>query len=239
MDRRTLLGGLGLAGLALKPGFALAQTAPAAAPPAPPPPFSLPPLGYAYEALEPHIDTMTMRVHHSAHHNAFIAGLNTLAPQWDQLRPANIETILRDPASIPEAIRTGVRNSLGGHWNHTYFWNLMTPGGAKNPTGALKSAIEGQFGSIANFVTAFNAQGMGRFGSGWAWLIVDKDGKLAVINTPYQDTPLELGAKAVIIGCDVWEHAYYLKHQNRRADYLRAWWSTVNWNKAAENFARA
>jgi Fe-Mn family superoxide dismutase len=242
MDRRTLIGGIGaagLTGLVMKPGLAMAQTAPAAAPPPPPPPFSLPPLGYAYEALEPHIDTMTMRIHHSAHHNAFIGGLNTLAPQWDQLRPANIETILRDPASIPEAIRTGVRNSLGGHWNHTYFWDLMTPGGPNNPTGALKSAIEGQFGSVANLVTAFNAQGMGRFGSGWAWLVVDKDGKLAVINTPYQDTPLELGVKAVVIGCDVWEHAYYLKHQNRRADYLRSWWSTVNWNKAAAHFAKA
>ncbi|MGL4729704.1 MAG: superoxide dismutase [Bosea sp. (in: a-proteobacteria)] len=243
LNRRLLLGSLaiGAAGAAVsaRSGFALAQAPAAPAAPPPPPAFTLPALGYPYEALEPHIDTATMRVHHSGHHNAFIGNLNTLAGQWDGLRAANTEAILRDLSQVPEAQRTGVRNNLGGHWNHAYFWNLMTPGGANAPVGPLKAAIEGAFGSIANMVIAFNAAGMGRFGSGWAWLIVDKDGKLAIVNTPYQDTPLELGAKAVVIGCDVWEHAYYLKHQNRRGDYLRSWWSTVNWDKAAANFAKA
>jgi Fe-Mn family superoxide dismutase len=244
LNRRLLLGGLatGVAGGALigRSGSVLAQ-APAAAPAAPPPPpaFTLPPLGYPYEALEPFIDTATMRIHHSAHHNAFIGNLNTLAGQWDGLKAANTEAILRDPSQIPDAQRGGVRNNLGGHWNHAFFWDIMMPGGAKAPPAALKAAIEGAFGSVSNMVQAFNAQGMGRFGSGWAWLVVDKDGKLGVMNTPYQDTPLETGAKAVVIGCDVWEHAYYLKHQNRRADYLRNWWSTVNWDKAAANFAKA
>jgi superoxide dismutase, Fe-Mn family len=241
--RRLFLAGLaataGGSALLARPGLVLAQAPAAPAAPAAPPAFTLPALGYEYEALEPFIDTMTMRIHHSAHHNAFIGNLNTLAGQWADLRTTPVETILRDLSAVPEAQRMGVRNNLGGHWNHSYFWNIMTPGGAKEPTGALKTAIEGAFGSVANMVVAFNAAGMGRFGSGWAWLIVDKDGKLAIVNTPYQDTPLELGAKAVVIGVDVWEHAYYLKHQNRRADYLRNWWSTVNWDKAAANFAKA
>jgi superoxide dismutase, Fe-Mn family len=240
--RRTLIGGLAAGGamsLIARPSLVLAQAPATPAAPPPPPAFTLPQLGYAYEALEPFIDTMTMRVHHSAHHNAFIGNLNTLAGQWADLRTTPMDMILRDLSVVPDAQKAGVRNNLGGHWNHTYFWDIMTPGGAKEPTGALKAAIEGAFGSVANMVVAFNAAAIGRFGSGWAWLIVDKDGKLAIINTPYQDTPLELGAKAVIIGCDVWEHAYYLKHQNRRADYLRSWWSTVNWDKAAANFAKA
>jgi superoxide dismutase, Fe-Mn family len=250
MHRRSFIAGIG--GLATATGLTstlvLAQAppvpaapAPAAAPaaaPAPPPPFSLPALGYAYEALEPHIDTMTMRIHHSAHHQAFITALNAAAPNWDQLRPANTETILADIAAAPENVRGAVRNALGGAWNHAYFWDIMTPGGANAPTGNLKTAIEGSYGSISEMVQRFNAAAMGRFGSGWAWLVVDKDKKLAIINTPYQDTPLELGAKA-IIGCDVWEHAYYLKHQNRRGDYMRAWWNTVNWDKAMANFAKA
>ncbi len=240
LNRRLLLGGLATAaGGVISSRAAMAQAPAAPAAPPPPPAFTLPALGYPYEALEPHIDTATMRVHHSAHHAAFIGNLNTLAGQWEGLRGANVEALLRDLSQVPEAQRTGVRNNLGGHWNHAFFWDIMTPGGANAPTGPLKAAIEGAFGSVANMVTAFNGQGMGRFGSGWAWLVVDKDRKLAVVNTPYQDTPLEQGVKAVIIGCDVWEHAYYLKHQNRRADYLRAWWSTVNWDKAAANFAKA
>jgi Fe-Mn family superoxide dismutase len=242
LHRRQLLnfGLVAAAGtLIARPSLVLAQAPAAPATPPAPPAFTLPPLGYAYEALEPHIDTATMRIHHSAHHNAFIGNLNTIAGStWTDLRGANIETILSDLTAVPEAVRTGVRNNLGGHWNHTFFWQLMTPGGAKAPGAELKAAIEGTYGSIANMVTAVNAAAMGRFGSGWAWLVVDKDKKLAIINTPYQDTPLEQGAKAVI-GVDVWEHAYYLKHQNRRADYLRSWWNTVNWDMANANFKKA
>ena len=242
MDRRHLLG-FGLAAATTmvlsRPSLVLAQAPAAPAAPPPPPAFTLPALGYAYEALEPHIDTATMRVHHTAHHNAFITNLNVIASTtWTDLRGADIEKILSDLSAVPEGVRAGVRNSLGGHWNHSFFWNIMTPGGATTPGADLKAAIEKKFGSIANMVTALNAAAIGRFGSGWAWLVVDKDKNLGVINTPYQDTPLELGAKAVI-GVDVWEHAYYLKHQSRRADYLRSWWNTVNWDKANTNFKNA
>jgi Fe-Mn family superoxide dismutase len=239
--RHFLLGISAAAGAGFISRPALAQApAPAAAPAAPPPPpaFTLPELGYPYEALEPFIDTATMRVHHSGHHAAFITNLNTLANQWEGLRTNPVELILSSLSDVPDAHRMGVRNNLGGHWNHDFFWKIMKPGGAKAPAGDLAAAINGTFGSSANMVTAFTQQGMGRFGSGWAWLVLDKNQKLAVINTPYQDTPLELGARA-IIGCDVWEHAYYLKHQNRRANYLRDWWGTVNWDVAAENFKRA
>ncbi len=241
MLRRHLIIGAGAAiGAAAlgRPAFAQAPAAAPAAPPPPPPAFNLPPLGYAYEALEPFIDTATMRVHHSGHHQAFITNLNAIAGQWEGLRGANVEQVLSNLADVPENVRTGVRNNLGGHWNHDFFWKIMRPGGPAAPSGPLAEAINGAFGSSANMVQAFNAQAMGRFGSGWAWLVVDKDRKLTVMNTPYQDTPLEQGAKAVI-GCDVWEHAYYLKHQNRRANYMRDWWSTVNWTVAAENFAKA
>ncbi len=184
LNRRLLLGGLATAaGGVISSRAAMAQAPAAPAAPPPPPAFTLPALGYPYEALEPHIDTATMRVHHSAHHAAFIGNLNTLAGQWEGLRGANVEALLRDLSQVPEAQRTGVRNNLGGHWNHAFFWDIMTPGGANAPTGPLKAAIEGAFGSVANMVTAFNGQGMGRFGSGWAWLVVDKDGKLAVVNT--------------------------------------------------------
>jgi Fe-Mn family superoxide dismutase len=242
MFRRNFLLGIGAAagaGLISRPALAQAP-APAAAPAAPPPQpaFTLPELGYPYEALEPFIDTATMRVHHSAHHAAFITNLNALANQWEGLRTNPVDLILSSLTDVPDAHRSGVRNNLGGHWNHEFFWKIMKPGGAKAPSGDLAAAINGAFGSSANMVTAFTQQGMGRFGSGWAWLVLDKDKKLAVMNTPYQDTPLEQGAKA-IIGCDVWEHAYYLKHQNRRANYLRDWWGTVNWDVAAENFKKA
>lgn len=237
MHRRHFILGAGAAFGAAASGRSVLAQAPAAAPP-PPPAFTLPALGYPYEALEPFIDTATMRVHHSGHHQAFITNLNGLVDQWAALRTTPVEQILGDLSQVPEAQRTAVRNNLGGHWNHDHFWKIMRPGGANAPTGALAEAINGTFGSSANMVTAFNAQAMGRFGSGWAWLVVDKDKKLAVMNTPYQDTPFENGARA-IIGCDVWEHAYYLKHQNRRANYVRDWWNTVNWTVAMENFARA
>jgi Fe-Mn family superoxide dismutase len=202
-------------------------------------PFSLPPLGYPYEALEPHIDTATMPFHHRNHHNAFIGNLNGLVDKYADLASKPPEEILSNLSAVPEAVRTPVRNNLGGHWNHTFFWDMMTPGGAKQPAGDLKSAIDGAFGDFDKMKAAVKQAALGRFGSGWAWLAVGKDKKLAIFNTPYQDTPhMEQGARAVV-GIDVWEHAYYLKHQYRRADYVDAWWNVVNWDKAAANFQRA
>ena len=228
----------GAAGLIATSSFpvriAFAQTAPAQ----PAGPFKLPPLGYAFDALEPHIDAQTMMIHHDRHHAAYVNAANQLATRWAELGTRPIEAILSDLAKVPEAIRTGVRNNVGGHWNHTFFWELMAPGGAKEPAGDLKAAVDKDFGSTNGLIEKVNAAGAGRFGSGWAWLVVNKDKKLDVISTANQDTPLELGAKAVL-GVDVWEHAYYLKYQNRRPDYLKAWWNTVNWTKAGDNFKKA
>jgi superoxide dismutase, Fe-Mn family len=201
--------------------------------------FSLPPLGYAYEALEPHIDTATMNFHHKNHHNAFITNLNGLVDKYPDLKTKSVVDIVSNIAGIPEAVRGPVRNSLGGHFNHTFFWDMMTPGGAKAPAGDLKAAIDGTLGGTDKMMEAVAQAAMTRFGSGWAWLVVGKDKKLAVINTPYQDTPhMDAGAKPVI-GIDVWEHAYYLKHQYKRAEYVKAWWNVVNWDKAAANFKMA
>lgn len=237
MNRRDSLklfsGAAVLAGASLLgAGRALAQAA------APAGPFKLPPLGYANEALEPHIDATTMTIHHDRHHAAYVANANSIAEKWTDMASTPIETILADLSKAPEALRAGVRNNLGGHWNHTFFWELMTPGGAKEPTGDLKNAIEATFGGVAGLADKVNAAGLARFGSGWAWLVVDKDRKLAIVSTANQDTPLELGARPVL-GVDVWEHAYYLKYQNRRADYLKGWWNVVNWDKAAANFRKA
>lgn len=205
---------------------------------APAGPFTLPPLGYAFEALEPHIDAQTMMIHHGRHHAAFITNLNGLVARWPELATTPIETILADLNKVPEAVRGAVRNNLGGHWNHSFFWDLMKPGGANAPGAELKVAIDGTFGSADNMMEKVNAAGLARFGSGWAWLVIGKDKKLDVVATPYQDTPLELGSKA-IAGVDVWEHAYYLKYQNRRADYLKSWWNTVNWTQALDHFRKA
>ena len=198
-------------------------------------PFTLPPLTYPPTALEPHIDAMTMSLHHDKHHAAYVANCNALASQWPDLAKTPIKTVLKSLATVPEAQRTGVRNNVGGHFTHTMYWDLMTPGGAKEPGGDVKAGIDAAFGDFAKFKEKLNAAAIGRFGSGWAWLMVDKDGKFAIVSTANQDTPLELGAKAVLLGADVWEHAYYLKYQNRRADYLNAWWNTVNWDKVAAN----
>ncbi|MCB1540479.1 MAG: superoxide dismutase [Rhodoblastus sp.] len=232
MDRRQglklLTGALSLAALA--PARAFAQAA------APAGPFKLPPLGYANDALEPHIDATTMMIHHDKHHAAYVANANALVAKWPELASTPIETVLADLSKVPESVRAGVRNNVGGHWNHAFFWELMTPGGSKAPSGELKSAIDAM-GGLSGVSDKVNAAGLSRFGSGWAWLVV-KDGKLDVISTANQDTPLELGAKP-ILGVDVWEHAYYLKYQNRRADYLKGWWNTVNWDKAGANFRKA
>jgi superoxide dismutase, Fe-Mn family len=201
-------------------------------------PFVLPPLGYANEALEPNIDAKTMQIHHDNHHATYVNNLNGLVEKWPDLATKPIDEILTNLAAVPDAVRTPVRNNLGGHWNHTFFWELMTPGGANAPAGDLKNAIDGAFGDADKMKAAMKAAGLGRFGSGWAWLGVGKDKKLTVFSTGNQDSPQMEAAKAVI-GIDVWEHAYYLKHQYKRADYIDTWWNVVNWDKAAANFKKA
>ena len=198
--------------------------------------FTLPPLPYAPDALEPHIDAQTMQIHHGKHHNAYVTNLNAALEPHAALQGKSIEALISDLNAVPEAIRTAVRNNGGGHWNHSLFWELMTPGGATAPTGALAEAINKSFGDLAKFKEAFQKAGATRFGSGWAWLVKAKDGTLTVESTPNQDCPLMEG-KHAIIGCDVWEHAYYLKYQNRRPDYMAAWWNVLNWDVAAKRFA--
>jgi Fe-Mn family superoxide dismutase len=233
---RLILGSAALAAALPASTAALAQAQPA--PAAEDPPFKLPPLGYAFDALEPHIDAQTMTIHHDKHHAAYVNALNEFAKQVPELGTTPVEKTLVDAAYIPLTIQTAVKNNLGGHWNHTFFWELMTPGGAKEPSGELKSAIESSWRNVDDFKERLSGAGLTRFGSGWAWLVVNKDKKLELASTANQDTPIALGAKA-IVGVDVWEHAYYLKYQNRRADYLKAWWNTVNWDKASENFKKA
>jgi superoxide dismutase, Fe-Mn family len=199
--------------------------------------FTLPPLPYAFDALEPHIDAKTMEIHHDKHHNAYVTNLNKAlegAPDFGKL---SIEELCAQIGKVPESIRTAVRNNGGGHLNHSMFWKLMKKGGGGEPSGDLGSAITKAFGSFGDFKTKFAAAGAGRFGSGWAWLLV-RDGKLAIESTPNQDNPVMDGGKPVL-GLDVWEHAYYLKYQNRRPDYIEAWWNVVNWSQAAENYSAA
>jgi Fe-Mn family superoxide dismutase len=213
------------------------ETTPAAAPPAAPAgPFKLPPLPYACDALEPHIDKQTMQIHHDKHHAAYVANLNKALAGHPELGEKTVDELIARLAELPEAVRTAVRNNGGGHLNHTFFWNLMTPGGAKAPAGDLGTAISTAFGGMDGLRKAFNEAGMKRFGSGWVWLAKTKDGKLEIVSTANQDSPVTDGMVPVL-GNDVWEHAYYLKYQNRRADYLAAWWNVVNWDKAAANFA--
>jgi len=234
MNRREslrLMAGLALAAAApitARSAFAQAATGP----------FKLPPLGYAFDALEPYIDAQTMMIHHDRHHAAYVNNCNDLVAKWPELATTPMEKILSDLSVVPLPVRAGVQNNLGGHWNHSLFWELMAPGGAKEPSGDLKSAIDGAFGNLDTLKDKVNAAGGARFGSGWAWLLVDKDKKLDIVSTANQDTPLALGARP-ILGVDVWEHAYYLKYQNRRPDYLKAWWNTLNWDKAAANFKTA
>jgi Fe-Mn family superoxide dismutase len=204
-----------------------------------PVPFTVPPLGYPFDALEPYIDARTMEIHHDKHHGAYVTNLNKALDGQPALQAKSIDDLLKGLDSVPESIRAAVRNNGGGHWNHTLFWTLMKKGGGGEPKGDLAAAINSAFGSFAGFQEKLTAAGLGRFGSGWAWLVV-KDGKLAVDSTPNQDTPYLLGGNAkAVLGLDVWEHAYYLKYQNVRGDYIKAWWNVVNWDKAAELFAAA
>ena len=188
---------------------------------------SLPPLPYPSDALEPHIDKMTMEIHHGKHHNAYVTNLNAAIEKAPELAGKSIDELVKGIGSVPEAVRTAVRNNGGGHLNHSMFWQIMTPGGGGAPTGAIADAITSSFGSFDKLKEQFKAAAIGRFGSGWAW-VIDAGGKLVVESTPNQDNPLMDGKKPVF-GIDVWEHAYYLKYQNRRPDYIDAWWSVVNW----------
>lgn len=199
--------------------------------------FSLPPLPYAYDALEPHIDKETMTIHHDKHHAAYVNNLNAALEGKADLASKSIEELISNLDVVPEDIRTAVRNNGGGHANHTLFWEIMTPGGAKEPQGELADAINSAFGSFDEFKKKFNDAGAKRFGSGWAWLVKTKDGKLDVVSTANQDNPLMEGHQP-IFGNDVWEHAYYLKYQNRRPDYLAAWWNVINFDKVAEQFKK-
>ncbi|MES1259401.1 MAG: superoxide dismutase [Gemmatimonadota bacterium] len=199
-------------------------------------PFTLPPLPYDYTALEPHIDEATMRIHHDKHHAAYVNNLNAALEGEAALAALSIEKLLGDLAKVPEAKRTAVRNNGGGHYNHTLFWELMTPGGANAPKGELAGAIDKAFGGFDAFKEQFGKACVGRFGSGWGWLVRAADGKLTIESTPNQDSPIMEGKHAVM-GCDVWEHAYYLKYQNRRPDYVAAWWNVLNWDVVARRYA--
>jgi len=200
--------------------------------------YELPDLPYAYDALEPHIDAQTMEIHHGKHHATYIAKLNTAIEANDQIAGKTIEDLVKGLDSVPEDIRGAVRNNGGGHANHSLFWKVMAPDGGGEPSGALADAIESELGGMEAFKEAFETAGATRFGSGWAWLCVKGDGSLCVCSTPNQDTPLMEG-RAPILGCDVWEHAYYLKYQNRRPDYLKAFWSVVNWDVVAASYETA
>ena len=206
-------------------------------------PFELPPLPYASDALEPYFDKATMEIHHGKHHKAYVDNLNKAIAGNAALEAKSLEALIGDLASVPDAIRGPVRNNGGGHWNHSFFWTILGPQAGGAPTGALADAINAAFGSFAEFQAKFEAAGLGRFGSGWVWLL-SNEGKLSIGSTPNQDNPLM--GKAIsgvegkpILGADVWEHAYYLKYQNRRADYLAAWWNVVNWPVIAERYKAA
>jgi Fe-Mn family superoxide dismutase len=198
----------------------------------------LPKLPYSYDALEPHIDARTMEIHYTKHHQTYINNLNAALEKHPDLQSKSVEDLLKNLNAIPEDIRTAVRNNGGGHLNHTMFWPMMSPNGGGEPKGELAGIINSAFGNFANFKNQFSKAAADRFGSGWAWLCVDKGGKLTITSTPNQDNPISDGLKPVL-GLDVWEHAYYLKYQNRRADYIAAWWNVVNWDQIARNYAGA
>lgn len=230
--RHLLLGVTGIAAAAAVPRFAFAQGAMA-----PAGPFKLDPLAYPANSLEPHIDARTMEIHHDRHHQAFITNLNNFAKDNPQIADKPIPEVLANLNNVPEAIRTGVRNSMGGHANHTMFWQIMGPNGGK-AEGDVLAAIDRDLGGLEKMQNDFNGAGGRVFGSGWVFVIVDKDDKLGIETRPNQDNPM-MDGKRVLFGNDVWEHAYYLNYQNRRADYLKAWWNTVNWKAVGERYAAA
>ena len=199
--------------------------------------FTLPPLPYDFAALEPHIDAKTMEIHHGKHHQTYVNNLNAAIEKAPELAKKSLDDLLRNVSSLPEAVRTPIRNNGGGHWNHSMFWQIMAPKAGGEPGGKLGQTITSTFCDFAKFREQFSAAGVGRFGSGWAWLI-NTGGKLSITSTPNQDNPLMEGQKA-IMGLDVWEHAYYLKYQNRRPDYIQAWWNVVNWKEIENRFSQA
>jgi Fe-Mn family superoxide dismutase len=196
---------------------------------------SLPPLPYPSDALEPHVDKQTMEIHHGKHHNAYVTNLNAALEKAPELQGKSAEDLIKGLTSVPESIRAAVRNNGGGHVNHTMFWQIMGPNAGGAPTGAIGDAINAAFGGFDKFKEEFKKAAVGRFGSGWAW-VVDNGGKIAIESTPNQDNPMMDGKKPVF-GIDVWEHAYYLKYQNRRPDYIDAWWNVVNWNEINKRLA--
>jgi Fe-Mn family superoxide dismutase len=198
--------------------------------------YTLPPLPYDYSALEPHIDAKTMEIHHTKHHQAYVNNLNAALKDHPEHQNKPVEQLIANLDALPEGIRTAVRNNGGGHANHSLFWQIMKPGGGGEPAGALAEAIASTFGGFAAFKEAFNKAATTRFGSGWAWLVRDKAGKLAITSTPNQDSPI-MDGQTPLLGLDVWEHAYYLKYQNRRPDYIAAWWNTPNWDEIARRLA--
>ena len=200
--------------------------------------FELPPLPYDYSALEPHIDTQTMQLHHDKHHQAYVTNLNNALQGLSQFDGVSIEDLMRRINEVPENVRTAVRNNGGGHVNHSMFWQIMKPNGGGEPTGALAEAIAATFGSFDQFKATFKDNGVKRFGSGWTWLVVNQSGQLQALSTANQDSPFMEGMYPVM-GNDVWEHAYYLKYQNRRPDYLDAWWNVVNWDEVARRYQQA
>jgi len=223
---------------------------------APAGPFTLPPLPYAFDALEPHIDAKTMEIHHDRHHKAYVDNLNKAVVDFPDAGKKSVEELVKDLNSVPEKIRTAVRNNGGGHYNHSLFWQMMSKSGGGEPKGELAKAIDASFGSFSAFKDAFAKAGLGQFGSGWAWLIIDAEKKLKVISTPNQDATilprslqnadnslplpaLRLMGSQPLLGVDVWEHAYYLKYQNKRADYIAAWWNVVNWDFVTESYLKA
>ncbi|MEO8288297.1 MAG: superoxide dismutase [Chloroflexota bacterium] len=199
--------------------------------------YELPPLPYDYDALEPHIDAQTMQIHHDKHHAAYVNNLNAALANNPELQNKSPEELIKNLSSVPETARTAVRNNGGGHVNHTMFWSIMGPNGGGEPTGPIADAINEAFGDFATFKQQFNDAGTKRFGSGWAWLVVN-NGKLQILSTANQDNPLTDG-QYPIMGNDVWEHAYYLKYQNRRPDYLAAWWNVVNWDEVNRRYQQA
>lgn len=201
-------------------------------------PHTLPALPYPADALEPHIDAQTMQIHHAKHHQAYVDNLNTALDKHPTLHERKLDDLIRNLSGVPEDIRTAVRNHGGGHLNHTLFWSIMKPGGGGEPIGPAGEAIRREFGAFETLKQHFNDAGMKRFGSGWAWLVLDREGRLKVHSTANQDSPLSEGLTP-ILGNDVWEHAYYLKYQNRRAEYLGAWWNTINWDAVNTLYAAA
>jgi Fe-Mn family superoxide dismutase len=196
--------------------------------------FTLPSLPYSYDALEPHIDARTMEIHHTKHHQAYVNNLNAAIEKAPELQGKSLDELMKGINSVPESVRTAVRNNGGGHWNHSMFWEIMGPKKGGEPSGKLADAIKTAFGDFSKFKEQFAAAAAGRFGSGWAWLVND-GGKLSITSTPNQDNPLMEGKKA-ILGLDVWEHAYYLKYQNKRPDYVAAWWNVVNWDAVGKRY---